>query len=382
MKPNFVVAIHLRRFSVGLFNKNTKKCENSWIEINESDELDVSSLLMQRKSGLNKKSTQLSPESKNNGKFCGTLSGNFWASFYSSKNTVVLEYSNLLLVKPIPENSKIRKYLNDTFEFEVLFYEKESLNPIKFSRLRVSDPFGKITQEKTPNGRVSGQTGYDDKEEYESDDENYSDEYDTNYSSSSSSSSSPPSLNRLNYGQSEGACDRVFVDCSSSAYDACLVSSPGYPGIYLKNSVCKFHIKLLSNLTDRLIILNDYLQLDGQMCQYDAKIPGQNVITYFCDSGPRVSSECNDFLNVYDDAASTSPVLKRACGMGRLPKIVVNSKTDLILELTSSPHGKCSIFYSRLDILICYRFKRVIWQSRFLILCNESEKLFQILSLL
>lgn len=37
VKPNTIIGIRFRKFSVGKYNAKLKKCESSWIEIDDSD---------------------------------------------------------------------------------------------------------------------------------------------------------------------------------------------------------------------------------------------------------------------------------------------------------------------------------------------------------
>jgi hypothetical protein len=221
---------------------------------------------------------------------------NFWTSFYTSKKYLTLNFINIKSTSQNNNNNKnAKKILSDLFEFEVLVYDQETLNPLTFS-----------------------------KHKYQSD---------------------SLSLNKFNQGDTktdkdERSCDRIFNECSSSNFDACLIKSPGYPGIYLKNSSCSYHI---NSKNEKLILINDNLQLDGSLCHYDPKTSGQLATSYFCDSGPRSSTQCADFLNIRTIQKNTGTkkqsiiMMNRVCGMGKLPKII--TKTDLMLEFKSGSEG-------------------------------------------
>lgn len=197
--------------------------------------------------------------------------------------------------------------MNDTYEFEISFYDKESLSPSIFSKFQQQQ--GEKSNDLT--------------------------------------------LKRLNYGKAfeNDSCSRVYFNCSARNTDACLISTSGYPGIYLKNQQCQYYIKndvlkRENSKNQKLIVINDYLQIDATICHFDPTNNKQSQAqanSYFCDNGPRSSKECNDYLTVYDGIQVSNItkgliLMKQICGMGRLPKIVT-SKNAIILELTSSSDG-------------------------------------------
>ena len=218
------------------------------------------------------------------GRFCGTLH-NFENSYYSTKkNLIINQYTDI----------KREKSNLDFFEFEVTFRDKESLNPKTYQI-------------------------------------------------------SKSNLKQANYGTliEKTKCDRVFDDCSGQNYDACVLSSPGYPGVYLKNMRCLHYIKNIyytkSGLSSqKLILINENLQLDGALCHTQLSSKLSNTI--FCDNGTRNSNECMDYLNIYDGMnTADSPIsslllMKKVCGMGRLPKIVTK-RNALVLDFISGPDG-------------------------------------------
>ena len=215
---------------------------------------------------------------------------NLLSNYYSSKRHLIIKYLNLNYNQ---QNS------NDFFEFEITFHNSNQLNPHSFSKYQKS----KLT------------------------------------------------LKRLNFGdqienEAQSKCDRTFNSCSDSEYDACLIASPGYPGIYLKNQRCLYYIKNTESIMNqKLILVNDNLQVDSQLCQQYADIKRVNSQqSYFCDNGTRISRECNDYLNIYDgmNTLSTKQIslalIKQICGMGRMPKIVTK-KNALVLEFLAGSDG-------------------------------------------
>lgn len=318
MKPNNVIGVRLRKFSVGNFNAQLGVCENSWIEIKESDiqvndyeeyvdeaeSRDLNSYMRivsfegNRKRHGHKRAKRLDRVFLNEhnatkykktlkpGKFCGSLH-NFLNSYYSNKKYLIIKY----FVQKLSQSK-------DVFEFEISYHSTSSLNPHSFSKQKLK--FN--------------------------------------------------SIKRINYGsiienEDEAKCDRLFNGCTSDNYDACLISSPNYPGIYLKNLRCLYFIKNSESLLNqKLILINDNIQIDGQLCRYsDAKRPNSQQ-SYYCDNGARTSTDCNDYLNIYDGMNSFSTqqyslaIVKNLCGIGRLPKIVTK-KNALILDFKSGSDG-------------------------------------------
>ena len=164
--------------------------------------------------------------------------------------------------------------------------------------------------------------------------------------------SSSASFFKFNYGKpvADHYCSRTFANCSTASSHACLITSPGYPGIYLKNISCQFNIfnnnnnsakyrnsnnpNENNNKNERLILISDNLQLDGSMCSY--RDPIKALTSYFCDRGPRVSADCQDYLNIYD--SDRRLIMGNVCGMGRLPKLVTRS-SQVSVELVTASDG-------------------------------------------
>ncbi len=233
----------------------------------------------------------------------------------------------------------------------MLFYDNESLNPVTFSKHKYQQTSSSSSQTyaffSNYNVASNGNAGGSSRGNSGGGEDEYEDTGGESVSSASlqQANSQKFTFKKFNYGKpvDQSYCNRMFANCSSQNNDACIISSPSYPGIYLKNLKCKFHVKNTflnrANQHERLILINDNLQLNGNICHYDPKISGQYATSYYCDAGPRSSMECDDYLNIYDDATGASPILlSRACGMGRLPKIVTG-KSELILELVSAADG-------------------------------------------
>lgn len=373
MKPETVINLRLKKFSVGHYNAKLGICENAWIEIRDydsdemNDETDQKEMMRSNHQALNNNNNRNNNNAGRNkrglisklmnrknyekvffsernltlsgarnfykpGRYCGSLS-NFLSNYYSFKKYIVINYFHLIDANDDRESENGGAFhLSDTFEFEISFYSKESLEPKLFAKQKY------LTN---PN---------DNHRHLES----------LNY----------------NYGQSieSTKCNRLFANCSSPSFAGCIISSPGFPGIYLKNLKCLYLIKSslstkANYLNQKLILINDNLQLDGTMCHhtesapsssspllsrhYSASSTSSSSSSYFCDNGLRQSRDCKDHLNVYDGMALTSSLsaasmasssqlslvlMKRLCGMGRMPK-VVTSKNALVLELNTGSDG-------------------------------------------
>ena len=303
----------MRKYSIGKYNTQSKKCENSWIEISESDAPDGPNKLLQKRdfddypdqqTPIQNKTNKLTRRSSNKlGKFCGTLY-NFWNSYYSTKKYVTINYYYFLNKQA---NNNEENKIDDTFEFEISFYNKNHLSPHTFSKQK----------------------------------------YQTN---------STQKLTNLNTGLNvdDTKCAYFFTNCTNQKYDACLISSPGYPGVYLKNLKCQYFIKndlnsKISLLNQKLILINDNLQVDGKLCHFEStpqSSASHLATSYFCDNGPRNLNLCSDHINVYDgvnlnskgNSQPSTLLMKKVCGMGRLPKIV-SKKNALVVELVSASDG-------------------------------------------
>ncbi len=135
---------------------------------------------------------------------------------------------------------------------------------------------------------------------------------------------------QVDYGARSPGCDRSFNDCDEKI---CAISSPGYPGIYLKNLGCRFTIH--NRLLKKIILINDNLQLDAKICHFNHTNPHLSR-SFLCDSGVRSSISCLDTLNVIFN--STKNFIKDVCGLGRMKKIVTDT-SFLSLELETTKQG-------------------------------------------
>jgi hypothetical protein len=165
-------------------------------------------------------------------------------------------------------------------------------------------------------------------------------------------------LSRLNYGNliNDSKCNYLYNDCHVNNKDACVISSPGYPGVYLKGLDCSYSIKksyddkIDSTKDLKLILINDNMHLDATLCHYEqnssfwsntTKYTSSNAhlmsSSFFCDEGVRSDRSCQDSFNI--ESSNGSLLLHNICGMGKMPKYVTR-KPELLLKFSSSSDGQ------------------------------------------
>ncbi|CAG0888685.1 unnamed protein product [Cyprideis torosa] len=121
-------------------------------------------------------------------------------------------------------------------------------------------------------------------------------------------------------------CERVFQDCRA---DTCYVQSPGYPGVYLRNLRCRYHISTRAPYV-RLNMRNQELSVAGQRCEDIMQCP---II-------PLSHTDCPyDVLHIHDGKTENDPLIGSFCGLGSMPFSVVGTGNHLLLEFRSSNAG-------------------------------------------
>jgi hypothetical protein len=279
-----LTAIRFTKFSIGNFNKETRHCENSWLEIKETNYPNDNLFVNEMQTNL---TSDFGFRMEKSGKYCGNLF-NFLSSFYSSKSYLIITYQRL-----IDDSSTINENL-DAFEIEITFHDKNLLSPQKFAKNNYSDVFVNLNKgTEVENSK----------------------------------------------------CNHLFTSCTNQKYDACIISSPNFPGTYLKNFNCQYEIKINEDAkktqNQKLILVNDNFQVDGELCHPVNTLDlFQPTGSYFCDKGPRSENECADFINIYGEInkrSDASSLVKNVCGIGRLPKIV--TENSLLIEFISSSDG-------------------------------------------
>ncbi|XP_065304740.1 uncharacterized protein [Dermacentor albipictus] len=121
-------------------------------------------------------------------------------------------------------------------------------------------------------------------------------------------------------------CHRAFRDCSPGR---CFVQSPGYPGIYPRNLLCKYRISVRRNLVGLDLAAFD---VDGLRCD--------NLLMCFPRPVTRDPERCPyDYVRVYDGPTEDFPLIATLCGRGRLKSNIVATGSDMLVTFTSSPAG-------------------------------------------
>ncbi|KAL3193761.1 hypothetical protein MRX96_000059 [Rhipicephalus microplus] len=121
-------------------------------------------------------------------------------------------------------------------------------------------------------------------------------------------------------------CHRAFQDCAPGR---CFVQSPGYPGIYPRNLLCKYHINVRRNLVGLDLAAFD---VDGLRCD--------NLLMCFPRPVTRNLELCPfDYVKVYDGPTEDFPLIATLCGRGRLKSNIVATGSDMLVTFVSSPAG-------------------------------------------
>lgn len=162
--------------------------------------------------------------------------------------------------------------LNDSFEFEVGFYDKQTVTSNSLYINKPSQTAASLPSQQQKSVDSSGSGG-----------------------------GGAIGGGKLNYGVQVGPdlCSRVFDGCSSTRptrnnrhanETVCVISSPGYPGVYLKNAKCLYtvrsgsfsaanlgedrnnnnaHKSFRNSDNEKLILVNDNMQIDANLCFFE-----------------------------------------------------------------------------------------------------------------
>ncbi|CAL4222626.1 unnamed protein product, partial [Meganyctiphanes norvegica] len=125
-------------------------------------------------------------------------------------------------------------------------------------------------------------------------------------------------------------CDRIYTFCNG----ACDVVSPGFPGVYLRNSTCTYTIDF-NSLRGQVVALGgqyyDYFDVGGSSWGECTREDRLKTI--------EVGGRCpNDYLTVYEGAGSGRQLVAAFCGCGRIPPVVL-TRPVATLVFTSTAEG-------------------------------------------
>ncbi|KAG1682501.1 Bone morphogenetic protein 1 [Nymphon striatum] len=138
-------------------------------------------------------------------------------------------------------------------------------------------------------------------------------------------------------------CDWVFHDHTCMTHQSCLMTSPGYPGIYPSNRRCKYLITTSAPFT-RIKVGFLSISLPEQLCD-------------------------TNYIKFYDGRTSSSPVLRTICGKRwtQLP-MVKSTGPNLMMEFVTSnlvPPFHFNGFYSYIEFsnAVVEEFARLVDRS-------------------
>ncbi|KAK8785534.1 hypothetical protein V5799_008102 [Amblyomma americanum] len=144
-------------------------------------------------------------------------------------------------------------------------------------------------------------------------------------------------------------CHRTFRDCAPGR---CFVQSPGYPGIYPRNLLCKYRISVRRNLVglDLAAFDVDGLRCDNLLMCFPRPVTRDPVRCPY-DSVKRLGTswkrgpirahhvDAVAATQVYDGPTEDFPLIATLCGRGRLKSNIVATGSDMLVTFASSPAG-------------------------------------------
>lgn len=141
-------------------------------------------------------------------------------------------------------------------------------------------------------------------------------------------------------------CNRVFTDCHDKR---CRIRSPNYPGFYLRNITCTYHVQQTQTPPGLVaqIVLH---QRNEYKISIHSGLTNAGGVLYSA-----LTTECaGDVVRVLDGPPSSEPVvLLEFCGSGPLPE-VVSSGQDATVQLVSVPYQQ--LLESRMELDISVKF--------------------------
>ncbi|XP_064458800.1 uncharacterized protein LOC135369079 [Ornithodoros turicata] len=162
-------------------------------------------------------------------------------------------------------------------------------------------------------------------------------------------------------------CDRRFQDCEGRR---CRIRSPNYPGFYLRNITCTYHVKQENSrpghISQVVVRQDNEYKMSIHSGTANAGAVVYNALTTECAS---------DVVRIFDGSPSEKVLLQEFCGSGTLPD-VVSSGPELTVQLVSAPFQQLVESRMELDVHIRYEDKTQLRMSgrscRFLM--DSTEK--------
>ncbi|KAH7986088.1 hypothetical protein HPB52_025215 [Rhipicephalus sanguineus] len=139
-------------------------------------------------------------------------------------------------------------------------------------------------------------------------------------------------------------CDRLFTNCHERS---CRVRSPNYPGFYLRNITCTYHVHQTYTPPGKVAQIVFY-QRNEHKISIHSGVPNAGAI-------PALTTECAaDVVKISDGAPGSerdAVVLLQFCGSGLLPE-VFSSGPDATVRLVSVPFQQIVDLRVEMDVSV------------------------------
>ncbi|KAK2711058.1 uncharacterized protein LOC136026014 isoform X2 [Artemia franciscana] len=121
-------------------------------------------------------------------------------------------------------------------------------------------------------------------------------------------------------------CDKLIQSCSKTG---CTITSPGFPGSYIRAIVCRYYISF--NQGSQIMIGGNILD------EYDVGTMEENCKK--CDRNVQQTQCRNDRISVFEGRHDFTEEIVRFCGKGSIPK-VVSRGNEIVIEFYASQDGR------------------------------------------